>query len=136
MLLFINGFPLLGCACLWREACLFRREVLSADRRMGTMSEDQSIEMRSTAPGWTLPAIVLLGLVAAAGLVFGWKATSQLDSTKADVAAQVAKMRQGVDQDLSAMKGQVADTKRAPKKLTLSIRRSKANWLPRPAPTT
>ncbi len=77
------------------------------------MSEDQSIEMRSTAPGWTLPAIVLLGLVAAAGLVFGWKATSQLDSTKADVAAQVVKMRQGVDQDLSAMKGQVADTQRA-----------------------
>ena len=77
------------------------------------MSEDQSSEMKSMAPGWTLPAIVLLGLVAAAGLVFGWKATSQLDSTKADVAAQVAKMRQGVDQDLSAMKGQVADTQRA-----------------------
>ncbi len=76
------------------------------------MSEDQSVEMRSTAPGWTLPAIVLLGLVAAAGLVFGWKATSQLDSTKADVAAQVVKMRQGVDQDLSAMKNQVADTQR------------------------
>ncbi len=76
------------------------------------MSEDQISEMKS-APGWTLPAIVLLGLVAAAGLVFGWKATSQLDSTKADVAAQVAKMRQGVDQDLSAMRGQVADTQRA-----------------------
>ena len=77
------------------------------------MSEDQSVEIRSTAPGWTLPAIVLLGLVAAAGLVFGWKATSQLDSTKADVAAQVVKMRQGVDQDLSAMKNQVADTQRS-----------------------
>jgi len=76
------------------------------------MSEDQSSETRSMAPGWTLPAIVLLGLVAAAGLVFGWKATSQLDSTKADVAAQVVKMRQGVDQDLTAMKGQVADTQR------------------------
>ncbi len=50
------------------------------------MSEDHNIEMKST-PAWTLPAIVLLGLVAAAGLVFGWKATSQLDSTKADVAA-------------------------------------------------
>lgn len=77
------------------------------------MSEDQNIEMKSTAPAWTLPAIVLLGLVAAAGLVFGWKATSQLDATKADVAAQVAKMRQGVDQDLTVMKGQVADTQRA-----------------------
>jgi chromosome segregation ATPase len=77
------------------------------------MSEDQNIEMKSTAPAWTLPAIVLLGLVAAAGLVFGWKATSQLDATKADVAAQVVKMRQGVDQDLTAMKSQVADTQKA-----------------------
>lgn len=77
------------------------------------MSEDQNIEMKSAAPAWTLPAIVLLGLVAAAGLVFGWKATSQLDATKADVAAQVAKMRQSVDQDLTAVKGQVADTQKA-----------------------
>ncbi len=76
------------------------------------MSEENT-EMKSTAPAWTLPAIVLLGLVAAAGLVFGWKATAQLDSTKADVAAQVSKMRQGVDQDLAAMKSHVADAQRA-----------------------
>lgn len=76
------------------------------------MSEDQNTEIKSMTPAWTLPAIVLLGLVAAAGLVFGWKATSQLDSTKADVAAQVAKMRQGVDQDLAAMKSQVGDVQK------------------------
>lgn len=75
------------------------------------MSEENT-EMKSMAPAWTLPAIVLLGLVAAAGLVFGWKATAQLDSTKADVAAQVSKMRQGVDQDLAAMKSHVADAQR------------------------
>ena len=77
------------------------------------MSEDQNIELKSSAPAWTLPAIVLLGLIAAAGLVFGWRASSQLDATKADVAAQVKTMRQSVDQDLAALKSQVGDAQKA-----------------------
>ncbi|HVO56288.1 MAG TPA: hypothetical protein VMT51_01195 [Dongiaceae bacterium] len=67
------------------------------------MSEDYNVENKGGA-SWHLPAIIVLGLVAVGGLAFGWNASSKLDATQQQVAAQVNTLKQGVDQDLSSLK--------------------------------
>ncbi|MGA2095452.1 MAG: hypothetical protein ABSH39_04070 [Candidatus Acidiferrum sp.] len=71
------------------------------------MSEEHIIETR-TGGSWQLPAIILLGLVAIAGLGFGWNASSKLDTTKQDVATEVKTVQQSVQQDMSSMKDRIA----------------------------
>src|SRR5260370_880147 len=54
-------------------------------------------EIRSGTPGWVLPAIVLLALVATAGLVLGWRATNQLEATRQATTSELKTVRTGVD---------------------------------------
>src|SRR5579863_2746309 len=71
------------------------------------MSEEHIIETRNGS-AWQLPAIIVLGLVALAGLGFGWNASSKLDSTKQDVATELKTTQQSVQQDMSSMKDRIA----------------------------
>ena len=70
------------------------------------MSEEYVVENKSGA-SWQLPAIIVLGLVAIGGLAFGWNASSKLDTTQQQVAAQVSSLKQGVDQDMTSLKDRV-----------------------------
>ena len=70
------------------------------------MSEEYIVENKSGA-SWQLPAIIVLGLVAIGGLAFGWNASSKLDATQQQVAAQVNSLKQGVDQDMTSLKDRV-----------------------------
>jgi chromosome segregation ATPase len=70
------------------------------------MSDEYSVENKSGA-SWQLPAIIVLGLVAIGGLAFGWNASSKLDDTQKQVAAQVSSLKQGVDQDMTSLKDRV-----------------------------
>jgi uncharacterized protein (DUF2141 family) len=70
------------------------------------MSEEYIVENKSGA-SWQLPAIIVLGLVAIGGLAFGWNASSKLDATQQQVAAQVSSLKQGVDQDMTSLKDRV-----------------------------
>jgi uncharacterized protein (DUF2141 family) len=70
------------------------------------MSDEYSVENKSGA-SWQLPAIIVLGLVAIGGLAFGWNASSKLDDTQKQVAAQVSTLKQGVDQDMTSLKDRV-----------------------------
>ena len=70
------------------------------------MSEEYVVENKSGA-SWQLPAIIVLGLVAIGGLAFGWNASSKLDATQQQVAAQVNTLKQGVDQDMTSLKDRV-----------------------------
>jgi chromosome segregation ATPase len=70
------------------------------------MSEEYVVENKSGA-SWQLPAIIVLGLVAIGGLAFGWNASSKLDDTQKQVAAQVSSLKQGVDQDMTSLKDRV-----------------------------
>lgn len=67
------------------------------------MSEEKIVETRSGS-SWQLPVIVILGLVAVGGLLFGWKANAALDSTQQAVTAKVTSMKQAVDQDVTTLK--------------------------------
>src|SRR5260370_854767 len=49
------------------------------------MSDERIIETRTESPAWTLPAVIVLGLIAIGGLAFGWNASSKLDATREDL---------------------------------------------------
>lgn len=70
------------------------------------MTEEYKVERNSGS--WQLPAMVVLGLVAVGGLAFGWNASSKLEGTQQQVAAQVKTMEQTVQQDMSSLKDRIA----------------------------
>jgi uncharacterized protein (DUF2141 family) len=76
------------------------------------MSEEHMIETRNGS-SWQLPAIVILGLVAIAGLGFGWNASSKLDSTQQAVASEVKTAQQSTQQDMSSLKDRIAQDEKA-----------------------
>jgi hypothetical protein len=76
------------------------------------MSEEHIIETRNGS-SWQLPAIIVLGLVAIAGLGFGWNASSKLDSTQQTVATQVTTVEQSVQQDMTSLKDRFAQDEKS-----------------------
>jgi len=71
------------------------------------MVEERIVETHN-APSWQLPAIIVLGLVAIAGLGFGWNASSKLNDTQQAVTTQVKTSQQAVQQDMSSLKDRIA----------------------------
>src|SRR5258708_27649817 len=76
------------------------------------MSDERFVETRTESPAWTLPAIIVLGLIAIGGLAFGWNASSKLDSTQQAVATQVKTMQTSVEQDMSSLKDRLAQAEK------------------------
>jgi hypothetical protein len=77
------------------------------------MSDERIVETHTESPAWTLPAIVVLGLIAIGGLAFGWSASSKLDSTQQAVATQLKTAQQAFQQDMSSMKDRLAQDEKA-----------------------
>jgi type II secretory pathway pseudopilin PulG len=77
------------------------------------MSDDRIVEGRTESPAWTLPAIVVLGLIAIGGLAVGWSASSKLDGTQQAVAAQLKSAEQTMQQDMSSLKDRLAQDEKA-----------------------
>src|SRR6267143_1448646 len=77
------------------------------------MSDDRIVEGRTESPAWTLPAIVVLGLIAIGGLAVGWSASSKLDGAQLAVAAQLKTAEQTVQQDMSSLKYRLAQDEKA-----------------------
>jgi chromosome segregation ATPase len=77
------------------------------------MSDERIIETRTASPAWTLPAIVVLGLLAVGGLAVGWNASSKLDATQQSVATQLKTTQQAVQQDMSSLKDRLAQDEKS-----------------------
>ena len=77
------------------------------------MSDDRIMETRTESPAWTLPAVIVLGLIAIGGLAFGWNASSKLDSTQQAVATQLKTAEQTMQQDMSSLKDRLAQDEKA-----------------------
>jgi type II secretory pathway pseudopilin PulG len=77
------------------------------------MSDDRIVEGRTESPAWTLPAIVVLGLIAIGGLAVGWSASSKLDGTQQAVAVQLKSAEQAMQQDMSSLKDRLAQDEKA-----------------------
>jgi hypothetical protein len=71
------------------------------------MSDETYTTTTTSGPSWHLPAIVILGLLALGGLVFGWTNSTKLDATKQAVAEQVKAVQQSTTQDVSALKDRI-----------------------------
>src|SRR5580698_10873509 len=76
------------------------------------MVEEHVIETRNGS-SWQLPAIIVLGLVAIAGLGFGWNASAKLDSTQQAVTTELKTTQQSVQQDMSSLKDRIAQDEKA-----------------------
>ena len=71
------------------------------------MSDERIVETRAQAPAWTLPAVVVLGLVAIGGLFFGWNSSAKLDSTQQAVEQKLKTTEQAVQQDVTSLKDRI-----------------------------
>lgn len=71
------------------------------------MSDDRIVETGNSS-SWQLPTIIVLGLVALAGLGFGWSASSKLAGTQQAVTAQLKTTQQSVQQDMFSLKDRLA----------------------------
>ena len=76
------------------------------------MVEEHIIETRNDS-SWQLPAIIVLGLVAIAGLGFGWNASSKLDAAQQAVTSEVKTSQQAEQQDMSSLKDRIAQDEKA-----------------------
>src|SRR5438309_9990130 len=72
------------------------------------MSDDRISDGRTESPAWTLPAMVVLGLIAIGGRAVGWSASSKLDGTQQAVAAQLKTAEQSMQQDMASLKDRLA----------------------------
>src|SRR5437879_9754381 len=72
------------------------------------MSDDRISDGHTESPAWTLPAMVVLGLIAIGGLAVGWSASSKLDGTQQAVAAQLKTAEQTMQQDMASLKDRLA----------------------------
>src|SRR5260370_29085473 len=77
------------------------------------MSDERMIETRTESPAWTLPAVIVLGLIAIGVLAFGCNASSKLDATQQAVATQLKTTQQAVQQDMSSLKDRLAQDEKA-----------------------
>src|SRR5260370_27751429 len=91
---------------------------LTGVRRKLTMSDDRIVETHTESPAWTLPAVVVLGLIAIAGLAFGWRASSKLDGTQQAVATQLKSTQPAVQQNISSLNEPLAQNQKANTDLT------------------
>jgi septal ring factor EnvC (AmiA/AmiB activator) len=72
------------------------------------MSEEYSVPETKSSPSWQIPAIVILALVALAGLGLAWSNSSKVDAAKQAVAEQVKSVQQAVQQDMTTLKDRIA----------------------------
>jgi len=77
------------------------------------MSDERILDSHTESPAWTLPAVIVLGLIAIGGLAVGWSASSKLDGTQQAVAAQLKTAEQAVQQDMSSLKDRLAQDEKA-----------------------
>jgi chromosome segregation ATPase len=72
------------------------------------MSEQYTVVEPKSGPSWHLPAIIVLGLLALAGLGFAWSNSTKLDATNKAVGDQVKAVQQSVQSDVTSLKDQIA----------------------------
>ncbi len=85
-----------------------RVETLRGEEKIFTMSEQYNVVESKSSPSWHLPAIIVLGLLALAGLGFAWSNSTKLDASNKAVADQVKAVQQSEQSDLASLKDQIA----------------------------
>ncbi len=68
-----------------------------------TDDRDSGTEIRHGTPGWIAPAIILLGILAVAGVWIGYSATGRAQDTRQALSAEIKTIKQGFDHDVTLL---------------------------------
>lgn len=60
------------------------------------------------SPGWIAPAVILLGILAVAGVWIGWSATGRAHDTQQTLSADIKTLKQGFDHDVALLQQRVS----------------------------
>ncbi len=73
------------------------------------MIEDRETvaEVRHGSPGWLVPTVILLGILAVAGVWIGYGATGRAQDTRQALSADIKTMKQGFDHDVTLLQQRV-----------------------------
>lgn len=63
--------------------------------------------MHHGSPGWIAPAVILLGILAVAGVWIGWSATGRAHDTQQTLSADIKTLKQGFDHDVALLQQRV-----------------------------
>jgi len=74
------------------------------------MTEEREIstEVHHGSPGWIAPAVILLGILAVAGVWIGWSATGRAHDTQQTLSADIKTLKQGFDHDVALLQQRVS----------------------------
>jgi hypothetical protein len=78
------------------------------------MTEDNKSTtiVREGQPGWVMPTIVLVGILAVAGTALGWRGSSEASDTRQALSNDIQLIRQGHDKDMETVQGRLAATEK------------------------
>ncbi|MBI3670838.1 MAG: hypothetical protein HY237_13795 [Acidobacteria bacterium] len=74
---------------------------------------DERVVVEGGTPGWLTPAVIVLGILAVAGLGFGWTATSHNQETRQALSVELKTVKQGVDKDIQQFKTRLAEAEQS-----------------------
>jgi len=77
------------------------------------MADDRTTAVNERAPGWVVPAMIVLGILAAAGLGTGWKNSSYVQDTRHALTSEMQTMQQSYAKDLDSVQQQLVRTEQA-----------------------
>ncbi len=74
------------------------------------MSEehDRVAEVHGGSPGWLVPVVILLAIVAVVGVGFGWYATTRAQDTQQVLSGEIKATKQSLSQDVVGLQQRVA----------------------------
>ncbi len=73
---------------------------------------DEKIVVERGTPGWLTPAVIVLGILAIAGLGFGWTATSHIYDTRQALSAELKTAKQATDKDIQQFQARLAEAEK------------------------
>ncbi len=74
---------------------------------------DEKVVVEGGTPGWLTPVVIVLGILAVAGLGFGWTATSHNQETRQALGVELKTVKQGVDKDIQQFKTRLAEVEQS-----------------------
>lgn len=76
------------------------------------MTDERGAEVQRGTPPWLTPVVILLGIVAVAGLGIGWSASGRAHDTQQALTTEIKTMREGFTHDLGALQQRLAETEK------------------------
>ncbi len=71
---------------------------------------DRIVEVRDDGPRWVGPAVIVLGIIAIAGLGFGWYASSRTQDVQQALTNEVKVAKQGFSKEVEGLQQRLAQT--------------------------